>query len=107
MSRSEHHSNWASIVWHEAAGIRYVTVSGEVDVSNVTALKRALDAPQLYVDMANVSFIDSTSIKTLVKARMGATEFDLVASRIVRKVLEIASLIDLLNVVSEGEPGPV
>jgi anti-anti-sigma factor len=106
MSRSEEHSTLASIVWHESQGVRYVTVIGEVDLSNAPALDRALDANRLFVDMSGVRFIDSTGIRTLIMARMSAGEFDLVASRVVRKVLDLAAVTDMLNVATEDEPEP-
>ena len=107
MSRSEHHSNSASIVWHEAAGVRYVTVSGEVDVSNANALDRALDAPILNVDMSRVSFFDSAALMTLIQARMGAVEFQMTANRTVRRVLDLANVVGQMNLSPEAEPDPV
>ena len=107
MSRSEHHSNSAAIVWHEAAGVRYVTVSGEVDVSNANALDRALDAPILNVDMLGVSFFDSAALMTLIRARMGAVEFQMTANRTVRRVLDLANVAGQMNLSPEAEPDPV
>ena len=107
MSRSEHHSNSAAIVWREAAGVRYVTVSGEVDVSNANALDRALDAPILNVDMLGVSFFDSAALMTLIRARMGAVEFQMTANRTVRRVLDLANVAGQMNLSPEPEPDPV
>ncbi len=97
MSRAELASASASIVWHDLDGVRYVIASGEIDVSNAPALAAALDAPRLVVDMTGVDFFDSTGLAALVQARESADSFELTASRIVRKLLEIAGLVGLLD----------
>jgi anti-anti-sigma regulatory factor len=71
----------------------------------VTALERALHGPQLHVDLSEVTFVDTTVVRTLIQARMAASEFELVVSPALRKLLDLAAVTDLLNVV--GEPDPV
>ena len=105
MSRAEHVSGQASIVWHEQAGVRYVTAAGELDLSNSEALAAALNAPQLVVDMSKVDFLDSIGLMTLLKARQSASSFDLTVSRTVRKLLELSGLLGILSL-SGDETGP-
>lgn len=56
------------------AGASTVTVTGEVDVSNASELREALDAvlgqtpAGISVDLAQVAYIDSTGIGVLVGA---------------------------------------
>jgi anti-anti-sigma factor len=104
MSRSESSSHQGSLVWREHLDVRYVTVTGEVDLSNTEALERALASQRLHIDMSRVTFIDTTALRVLINARMGATEFDVIASRTVLRLLEIAAVTDLLNAVEHYEP---
>jgi anti-sigma B factor antagonist len=79
-----------------------VRLSGEIDVANATALTDALEAVsepgrRLVLDMAGVSFIDSSGINVLLRAvswsgdrHGGLTIAD--ASVNVRKILEILGL---------------
>lgn len=88
----------------EHLDVRYVTVSGEVDLSNVHTLEAALASQQPHVDMSDVSFFDSAGLRVLIQARMDATEFDLIASRPVRRLMEIANVVNLLNTSQEPDP---
>lgn len=90
-------------MWREHLDVRYVTVTGEVDLSNTEALERALASQRLHIDMSRVTFIDTTALRVLINARMGATEFDVIASRTVLRLLEIAAVTDLLNAVEHYE----
>ena len=79
-----------------------VRLSGEIDVANATALTDSLEAVsepgrRLVLDMANVSFIDSSGVNVLLRAagwagdrHGGLTIGD--ASANVRKILEILGL---------------
>ncbi len=107
MSRAEHVSAQASIVWHEQAGVRYVTAVGELDLSNSDALAAALNAPQLVVDMSKVDFLDSIGLVTLLKARQSASSFDLTVSRTVRKLIELSGLLGIMELAGdEADPTP-
>ncbi len=106
MSKAEHVSGQASIVWHEQAEVRYVTVAGEIDLSNADALAAALDARQLVVDMTKVDFMDSIGLMTLLNARQSASRFDLTVSRTVRKLLDLSGLLGVLEVPDEIDPTP-
>ena len=97
MSRAAHASARASIVSHDLDGTRYVTASGEIDLSNAEALTAALEAPQLVVDMTKVTFLDSTALAVLVKARNFADSFELTVSRTVHRLLEITGLLGMLT----------
>ncbi len=69
-----------SISRSQEAGVERVSVVGEVDVSNASELREALDATleqgpaALTVDMAQVAYIDSTGIGVLVGAATRAAE---------------------------------
>jgi anti-anti-sigma factor len=93
-----------SLVWHEQDGLRWVTATGEIDLSNAAAFSRVLASPRLHVDLSEVVFIDSAGIRCLVEARMNSIDFELIASRVVRKVLEIASVTALLGAATDEEP---
>ena len=89
----------------DGAGEVTVEVSGEIDMSNVPGLEAFLrehtDA-DLTVDLSGVSFLDSAGISTLVAARQAAAD---AGHRLrirgerdnVRRVLEIAGVLDLLR----------
>ena len=81
-----------------------VRLSGEIDVANATALTDALEAVsepgrRLVLDMAEVSFIDSSGINVLLRAaswtgdRHGGLTVNR-ASANVLKILEILGLTD-------------
>lgn len=81
-----------------------VRLSGEIDVANATALTDALEAVsepgrRLVLDMAEVTFIDSSGINVLLRAAnwLGDRHAGLTigaASVNVRKILEILGLTD-------------
>lgn len=80
-----------------------VKVSGEVDVSNASELRDAIDAKlpeaagELVVDLAGVPYIDSTGIGVLVGAAHRAAEAG--ASLVVaRPQRNVARVLDLLGV---------
>ncbi|MEM9301377.1 MAG: STAS domain-containing protein [Pseudomonadota bacterium] len=86
----------------QEAGFEIVSVGGEVDLSWSSELRRAIldavgGAPAVLVEMADVSYIDSSGIAALVEgyqtARADARQFGLLAiSDPVRAVLELARL---------------
>jgi anti-sigma B factor antagonist len=57
-----------------SGGAVTVTVRGEIDLASALALQAALDAVEsdthVFVDCADVQFIDSTGVKTLLAATM-------------------------------------
>lgn len=86
-----------------------VAVSGEVDVSNADKLRSALDEamqaglPQIEVDLAQTSYIDSTGIGVLVGAAhraadAGASFAVLHPQRNVARVLTMLGVSDELGV---------
>ncbi len=80
-----------------------VRVSGEIDISNADALGRELermigpDRPALVVDMAELTFMDSSGIAMLLHA---AARADSVAVRnpsdLIRRVIDATGLTDVL-----------
>lgn len=84
-----------------------LAVEGEVDVSNASELRSALDAQlsscagkELVVDLARVSYIDSTGIGVLVGAAHRASE---ASARLVvaRPQKNVARVLGLLGVSSD------
>jgi anti-sigma B factor antagonist len=89
-----------------------VCVTGEVDVSNASELRDAIDAAlaekpaELRVDLAEVPYIDSTGIGVLVGAAHRAAESGskLVVARPQKNVERVLGLLGVgadLNIVSE------
>jgi anti-sigma B factor antagonist len=86
----------------ERDGTTVLTLSGEVDLSQSPALRKALmelmfDRKAVVVDLSGVTYIDSSGIAGLVEAyqsaRKNATRFTLAAmSDPVRRVLQLARL---------------
>lgn len=79
-----------------------LTVTGEVDVSNADELRRAIDAQldgleggELVVDLAEVSYIDSTGIGVLVGAAHRASDAGarLVVARPQKNVARVLGLL--------------
>ena len=96
-----------------AGGCR-VAVSGEVDVSNASALRDVLDEQlssgegALAIDLADVPYIDSTGIGVLVGAAHRAKDLDrsLSVERPQRNVARVLSLLGVgadLNVTGAQE----
>lgn len=95
-------------VRHESdpAGQVRVSLAGEVDISSVGTLTHALaalprTAPSLVVDLANVTFLDSTGIAALVIAHRravaaGQTLTVVNAQAGVRRVLDITGTLPTL-----------
>lgn len=98
-------------------GRRTLSVSGEVDVSNASELRDAIDAAladgavEVEVDLADVAYIDSTGIGVLVGAAHRAQDAGgvLVVARPQRNVARVLSLLGVdaeLNVVQPDGSNP-
>ncbi len=83
-----------------------LAIEGEVDVSNASELRSALDAQlssgagrELVVDLAQVSYIDSTGIGVLVGAAHRASEANvrIVVARPQKNVARVLSLLGVGN----------
>ena len=84
---------------------KVVVVSGELDISNIAVLQRALDPivaarPQkLVFDLSGLRFMDSSGIALLLKAREGAGEVEVrQPSQILRRIFESMGLVEVLHV---------
>jgi anti-anti-sigma factor len=73
-------------------GIRFVTVSGEVDMSVADTLTEALSGHKVFVDMTGVTFIDSTGTKCLLVALEKSETLILRRSASVNRLLELAGV---------------
>lgn len=89
-------------------GARLVSVSGEVDVSNASELRDAIDAAlsegvsSVSVDISDVSYIDSTGIGVLVGAAHRAADEGIAFSvanpqRNVARILSLMGMGEELN----------
>ena len=92
------------------AGDALLRLVGEVDVATAPELARYLDNdPRVRViDMAQVTFIDSSGLKVLVVANRSRDASDMITlqpvSRTVRRVLELAGMTEWLGVAPEASP---
>jgi anti-anti-sigma factor len=95
-----------------ADGVASVHVSGELDIESIgefhAAIQRCLDAPnckRVRVDMAGVTFCDSTGVGALVAAQANCVHngadfsIELLDDR-VRRIIELAGLLSALNIES-------
>ena len=91
-----------------------VVVNGELDLVNASQLKTHLDAVidstdgGVVVDLANVSFIDSTGLRTVLAARDRLAQSNRMLairnpSDQVTRLLEICRLCDLIEIKPFGE----
>ena len=97
-----------TILANTAEGRCSLAVTGEVDVSNASELRDALDgafaseASEVEVDFSDVTYIDSTGIGVLVGAKRRAEESGLHLT-VVNPQRNVARVLSLLGV--EGELG--
>jgi anti-sigma B factor antagonist len=95
-----------SITTTDEADARTIAVEGEVDVSCASELRDAIDAaiqdkvPSIDVDLAGVSYVDSTGIGVLVGAASRAAEAGLSFS-VSRPQRNVSRVLDLLGVGEE------
>lgn len=91
-----------------AAGVMGVCLAGEVDIATAgqaaDAIRAALTAAprEVHIDMAAVTFLGSSGIHMLLRARREAAEREILlrvvnAHRRVVKVLDLTGLLDLLQ----------
>jgi two-component system chemotaxis response regulator CheB len=90
-------------------GVTHLAVTGELDMATTDELAKAishaaapLDTTRVIVDLANVTFCDSTGIAVLVRAQAEAAEHHTVVQianpqRAVRRVLEVTCVLDALT----------
>jgi anti-sigma B factor antagonist len=89
--------------------------SGEIDMANAASVRDALlvaiepaATSALVLDLSAVTFIDSCGLSTLIKAKANADARGIgfaigAVSSVVARTLEVAGLVDHLNVAS-GSP---
>ena len=85
-------------------GTAYVTLGGELDISNAAALQVAIDPiidskPETLVfELANVTFMDSSGIAVLLYAASHVDRVELrEATSIIRRVLEATGVTEVLH----------
>jgi anti-anti-sigma factor len=92
----------------DTSGLSTVVVAGEVDLSSVSVLRRAIDdawnarPKTLRIDVSNVTYFDSTGLReftrTFEDCRRDRVTFEIVgASRNVRRVFVLTGLSYLLG----------
>lgn len=99
-----------SIASERDGDVHTLGLTGEIDLANAAEVEQALrrieatDAEVIVVDLAGVSFIDSSGIRVLVAAAARARGGDRLVlarpTRAVLRVLRIAGVADLLPLVA-------
>ena len=96
---------------HGEGDVAVLTLSGELDLSNVEALRNDLqtamtDEPaRLVFDLSQLDFIDSSGLALLLEASRGAPSVEVRApSPAVRRLLEVTGLTRTLPVVEGATP---
>lgn len=109
-------SDLATVTTTDLAGARLLSVSGEVDLSNVGTVMSAItaaipsDASLIIVDLSETAYLDSTGLAMLfqVNRQLGYTrqEFCLVVplDSPIRRVMELTNLTRVIRV-EETIPG--
>jgi anti-sigma B factor antagonist len=93
-----------------ASDVLIVEAVGEIDMATAPRLAEAIDGTtdttrRVIVNLADVTFLDSSALNTLVRCRRELGERDIVfrvvvpSERVVRRVFEIAHLANELNLV--------
>ena len=91
-----------------------ITVLGEVDIISASELSRAIDVvpdqtSRLVIDLCDVTFLDSSGLNALLRAKQALEEKSIVfhvvvrADSVVRRVFEITQLTASLSVVDTLE----
>lgn len=89
---------------------RVVEPSGEIDLATAPQLEACLDAlfdsgtRQIIIDLGDVTFIDSTGLRALLKARKrldraGGILVVVCHDASIRRVFDVSGMVDLLHVV--------
>jgi anti-anti-sigma factor len=88
---------------------RLIRAAGEIDLSNVAALRRELDAARaeavtVLLDLSDVTFIDSSGLHLLLRASHSSAVSDWAfyvvrPSESVLRLIELSGTADLLSVV--------
>jgi anti-anti-sigma factor len=102
------------IAQQQAEGRVRISVSGEVDLASTPLLEQAVEeaaaaAPAIELDLHEVSFIDSTGIRAVLRAKSlcseRGVEFLLVPSRheAPHRTFELAGVLDLLPWRTRGD----
>ncbi|MCW2989901.1 MAG: spoI [Solirubrobacterales bacterium] len=95
------------VVHEEAAGRHRVVVSGELDLATVPDLRAQLRrtaraAKEVYLDLTDVTFIDSSGLSLLVgvdaESRADGFGFALEPGPVVLRLIELCDLQDVLPV---------
>ena len=90
----------------DADGVPVVTVSGELDVSNVDLLKASVASvtanhpERIIFDLSDLRYIDSAGIAVLLAAAAESAVRLRDPSRAVRRVVELTGLTDVLPMAS-------
>jgi anti-sigma B factor antagonist len=102
-------------VIEDGAGVYIVTLKGDVDMSTSPQVRDALvplwrkDVQRIVVDLAQVPYMDSSGIATLIEALKSSQKhgFRLVLAGLtpaVEAAFELAHLRDIFEIVSSVEP---
>lgn len=88
----------------------YVTVTGELDMSNVEELRTALDSDgkKIRLDTTELTFIDSTGLAVIIEAHeeTGPDRFELIPGPATSRILELTDTDGLFGASSQPPTGP-
>jgi anti-sigma B factor antagonist len=95
----------SAVVTFDAAGVPVIKLSGEIDMSNVDALRVVIEpviesAPdRVYFDLAALEFMDSSGIALLLRvAATAKTVYVRDPPALVRRLIEATGLSDVLPI---------
>lgn len=98
----------------EHEGVQVVELAGEVDINSVQELEAGLvaafegSAPSVCLDLAALSFIDSSGLAAVVRAHLAAVEAGgamviVAPAGAVRRTFETSGLMGMLSVVDDRD----
>ncbi|HEX4033675.1 MAG TPA: STAS domain-containing protein [Solirubrobacteraceae bacterium] len=99
-----------SVAASETEGEQLIAANGELDIATVPVLEeafeRALEAApaRIVVDLAGVTFIDSTGLRMLIRIaeRSADGQLEIRSTPVVDRLLQVTGLLDQLPLVRSG-----
>jgi anti-anti-sigma factor len=83
-------------------GHQWVIVTGEIDMTVEAEFRKAIHGDPVFIDLADVTFMDSTGIRVLLEARQQRDVLVGPRSREVDRLFELAGLSDMFTWTGPG-----